>query len=162
MLVEGGGVSQDISAGAEEIGRAAKAGVVAAQVDYATMLYLGQGVKRDLAGAVRWYRQAAEEGNPVAQNRYAKLLAVGEGVDLNLEQAAMWRALARRQGLSDPSLDRLLVSIPPKDLAQAEEEARFWPDSPPTAATPTMAKANVPPSTGAVPKATQPTPRGGK
>ena len=67
----------------------------------------------------------------MAQNRYAKLLAVGEGVALNLEDAAMWRALARRQGLSDPSLDRLLVSIPEAELASAEERARFWPSSPP-------------------------------
>ena len=51
----------------------------------------------------------------------------------NAISAAMWRALARRQGLADPTLDRLLVSISPKDLAQAEEEARFWPLPPPEA-----------------------------
>ena len=44
----------------------------------------------------------------------------------------MWRALARRQGLSDPSLDRLLVSIPEAELARAEERARFWPSRPPS------------------------------
>jgi uncharacterized protein len=44
----------------------------------------------------------------------------------------MWRALARRQGLSDPALDRLLVSIPAAELASAEERARFWPSTPPT------------------------------
>ena len=87
---------------------------------------------KDLAAAASWYARAAEAGNAVAQNRYAKLLAVGEGVALNLENAAMWRALARRQGLSDPSLDRLLVSIPEAELASAEERARFWPSAPPT------------------------------
>jgi hypothetical protein len=71
----------------------------------------------------------------VAQNRYAKLLAVGEGLALDLEDAAMWRALARRQGLSDPALDRLLVSIPEAELARAEERARFWPSTPPGAET---------------------------
>ncbi len=45
----------------------------------------------------------------------------------------MWRALARRQGLSDPALDRLLISIPAPDLARAEERARFWPSAPPSA-----------------------------
>jgi hypothetical protein len=59
-------------------------------------------------------------------------VAVGEGTALDLETAAMWRALARRQGLSDPSLDRLLVSIPPDALARAEERARFWPSTPPS------------------------------
>jgi hypothetical protein len=39
----------------------------------------------------------------------------------------MWRALAKRQGLNDPDLDKLLVSIPPDDLARAEERARIWP-----------------------------------
>jgi hypothetical protein len=71
----------------------------------------------------------------VAQNRYAKLLAVGEGVDADLEAAAMWRSLSRRQGLSDPSLDRLLVSVPAETLTRAEERARFWPSEPPTTET---------------------------
>ena len=66
----------------------------------------------------------------MAQNRYAKLLAVGEGVTLDLGEAAMYRALARRQGLSDPALDKLLVSIAPADLARAEERARLWPNIP--------------------------------
>jgi hypothetical protein len=44
----------------------------------------------------------------------------------------MWRALARRQGLTDPQLDKLLVSIAPEALARAEERARYWPDEPPT------------------------------
>ena len=53
----------------------------------------------------------------------------------------MWRSLARRQGLADPTLDKLLVSIPPDALAKAEERARFWPSVPPTATTPTLAVA---------------------
>jgi TPR repeat protein len=87
---------------------------------------------RDRAAAVTWYWKAAQAGNAVAQSRYAKLLAVGEGVDLDLEEAAMWRALARRQGLTDATLDKLLVSIPSEDLQRAEERARYWPGEPPT------------------------------
>jgi hypothetical protein len=107
---------------------------VEAEIDYATLLYLGEGIARDLHEAVGWYERAANAGNPVAQNRLAKLLAVGEGVDLDLRQAAMWRALARRQGLNDPQLDKLLVGLSKTDLAAAEELARFWPSKPPTAA----------------------------
>jgi hypothetical protein len=81
----------------------------------------------------------------VAQSRYAKLLAVGEGVTLDLEAAAMWRALARRQGLADPQLDKLLVSIPADELARAEELARYWPDQPPTS----VAEAELPTQPGA-------------
>ena len=52
----------------------------------------------------------------------------------------MWRALARRQGLTDPQLDKMLVSIPADELARAEERARYWPGRPPTA----VAQADVP------------------
>lgn len=131
MLLEGAGTTPDPAGAAAQLKLAAEAGLPSAQIDYATLLYLGRGTERDLEGAVTWYRKAADGGNPVAQNRLAKLLAVGEGADLDLEEAAMWRALARRQGLTDPVLEELLVSIPADELASAEERARFWPSSPP-------------------------------
>ncbi|WP_421758871.1 tetratricopeptide repeat protein [Devosia sp.] len=151
MLTEGAGVAPDLVAAAEQFRLAATAGIVAAEVDYATVLYLGKGTAQDRPGAVKWYHKAAEAGNPVAQNRYAKLLAAGEGVDASLEDAAMWRSLARRQGLNDPMLDKLLVSIRPEELTRAEERARFWPSSPPTqvaenqpAATPAASASDAP------------------
>lgn len=148
MLIEGAGVPPNATLGAEQIGLAAKEGMVAAQVDYATLLYLGEGVAKNLEEAVSWYARAAQAGNAVAQNRYAKLLAVGEGVEPDLEQAAMWRSLARRQGLTDPVLDKLLVSILPEELARAEERARFWPSEPPTTvAENTAAPSLTPPET---------------
>jgi len=134
MLIEGAGVAPNAAEGARYIGLAAEQDLLDAQVDFATLLYLGQGVEKNLEESVRWYQRAAEGGNPVAQNRLSKLLAVGEGVTLDLETAAMWRSLARRQGLNDPSLDRLLVSIPADALARAEERARFWPSQPPGSA----------------------------
>lgn len=140
MLIEGAGIAPDPLEGATWIGTAAKAGLIEAQVDYATLLYLGRAVSKDRTAAITWYARAAAAGNAVAQSRYAKLLAVGEGVTLDLETAAMWRALARRQGLTDPQLDKLLVSIPADDLARAEERARHWPNDPPTG----VAEADVP------------------
>ena len=134
LLLQGAGVTPDTAEGARQIGLAAEQGLLEAEVDYATLLYLGEGVARDLNAAVGWYEPRGNAGNPVAQNRYAKLLAVGEGVALDLEQAAMWRALARRQGLNDPQLDKLLVGISPADLARGRGTARFWPTKPPTAA----------------------------
>lgn len=131
MLIEGAGIAPDPVEGAAWIERAAEQGLVEAQVDYATLLYLGRSIPRDREAATTWYKRAARAGNAVAQNRYAKLLAVGEGVTLDLEAAAMWRALARRQGLNDPQLDKLLVSIAPEALARAEERARYWPADPP-------------------------------
>jgi TPR repeat protein len=140
MLIEGAGIAPNPLQGAGWVHQAAEQGLTAAQVDYATILYLGRVVQQDRKGAVTWYERAARAGNAVAQNRYAKLLAVGEGVELDLEEAAMWRALARRQGLTDPQLDKLLVSIPADELARAEEAARYWPDRPPTS----VATADVP------------------
>jgi TPR repeat protein len=104
------------------------------------MLYLGENVAQDRQAAITWYARAAGAGNAVAQNRYAKLLAAGEGIDTDLEAAAMWRALARRQGLNDPQLDKMLVSIPSDELARAEQRARYWPGDPPTS----VAQAEVP------------------
>ncbi len=145
MLSEGAGVAPDLKRAAEQFRLAAEGGLTAAQIEYATALYLGKGVEPDRVAAALWYQRAAEAGNPVAQNRYAKLLAAGEGVTLDLESAAMWRALARRQGLSDPQLDKLLVSIRPEKLARAEERARFWPSEPPTS----VAQAQAAPATQA-------------
>lgn len=148
MLMEGAGVPPNAALGAEQIAMAANEGLVAAQVDYATLLYLGNGVEKNVPEAATWYGRAAAAGNPVAQNRYAKLLAVGEGIEPSLEEAAMWRSLARRQGLSDPALDRLLVSILPAELSRAEERARFWPSEPPTEVAETEAvPALLPPDT---------------
>ena len=133
MLMEGAGVAPNTAEGARQILLAAQQGLIEAEVDYATLLYLGKGVTRDVQGAAGWYERAANAGNPVAQNRYAKLLAVGEGVAPDLKQAAMWRALARRQGLNDPQLDKLLAGLSQTEINDAEELARFWPSQPPTA-----------------------------
>lgn len=132
MLSEGAGVAPNPVAAAEQFRLAAEDGMVPAQIEYATILYLGKGVPQDREAAAKWYARAADAGNPVAQNRYAKLLAVGEGVTANVETAAMYRALARRQGLKDPQLDKLLVAASPEVIARAEERARFWPSSPPS------------------------------
>lgn len=149
LLAEGAGIAPDPVAAADFMGRAAEAGILAAQVDYATLLYLGKGIGKDRTAAVRWYQRAAEAGSPVAQNRYAKLLAVGEGVPLDLEEAAMWRAMARRQGLADPQLDKLLVSIHKDELDRAEERARFWPSEPPVAVAEASPAAGAPVATTA-------------
>jgi uncharacterized protein len=131
MLMQGAGVAPDTRAGVDQIGMAAQMGLAEAQVEYATLLYLGNGVRKDRVEAARWYKKAAEAGNAVAQNRLAKLYAVGENVEQNMATAAMWRALARRQGLIDAGLERLLAQITPEDLSAGETRARFWPGLPP-------------------------------
>ncbi len=130
MLLQGAGSAPNPRLGAHYVGLAAEAGLIDAQVEYATLLYLGKAIEQNREQAFLWYETAANGGSAVAQNRLAKLLAVGEGTNLDLQTAAMWRSLAQRQGLNDPQLDRLLVSIAPEDLALAIKRARFWPAEP--------------------------------
>lgn len=131
MLLQGVGIASNQSLGTNHVGMAAQGGLLDAQVEYATLLYLGTGIEQDRPEAFLWYQKAANGGSAVAQNRLAKLLAVGEGTNLDLQTAAMWRALAQRQGLNDPQLEKLLVSISPADLTKAQIRARFWPSAPP-------------------------------
>lgn len=132
MLIQGAGTAPNPDLGAHYIGLAAQTGLIDAQVEYATLLYLGRAIEQDREQAFLWYETAATGGSAVAQNRLAKLLAVGEGTNLDLQTAAMWRSLAQRQGLNDPQLDGLLVSIAPEDLALAIKRARYWPAEPPS------------------------------
>ncbi|WP_417584575.1 tetratricopeptide repeat protein [Pelagibacterium sp.] len=132
MLLEGAGIAPDTARALQLLEMAAEQGLPEAQVEYATLLYMGASDgTRDAEGAARWYGRAAEAGNPVGQVRYAMMLASAEGMAQDLESAAMYRILARRQGLTEEGLDRMLSGADPGTLARAEERARYWPGVPP-------------------------------
>jgi TPR repeat protein len=144
MLIEGAGVAPNVIEAAQYMLLAAEQKVIAAQIDYATLLYMGDGVEKNVTEAARWYGRAAEAGNAVAQNRLAKMLAVGEGVPKSLEDAALYRLLARRQGLNDETLDRLLEAATAQDLSRAEDRARIWPSRLPTTPAQNQAEPTAP------------------
>lgn len=132
MLLEGAGVAPNTEKALELLALAAEQGLAAAQVEYATLLYLGaDGGTRDAEQAALWYGRAAEAGNPVGQVRYAMMLAAAEGVEADIETAAMYRALARRQGLTEEALDRMLSGADPEATERGRERARYWPGVPP-------------------------------
>ena len=132
MLLEGAGVAPNTEQALDLLAQAAEQGLPAAQVEYATQLYLGARTgTREAQEAANWYGRAAEAGNPVGQVRYAMMLAAAEGVDADIEAAAMYRALARRQGLTEEALDRMLSGTDPDAITRGETRARYWPGVPP-------------------------------
>lgn len=141
MLLEGAGIAPDTTRALDLLELASEQGLPEAQVEYATLLYMGASDgSRDAQGAARWYGRAAEAGNAVGQVRYAMMLAAAEGVQQDLETAAMYRTLARRQGLTDDTLDQMLRGTDPATLARAEERARYWPGVPPSETSPRDAR----------------------
>ena len=63
----------DIAQSAHWLKRAADAGIVAGQVEYAIMLFNGVGVEKNEAAAAKIFLRAAARNNPIAQNRLAHL-----------------------------------------------------------------------------------------
>ena len=121
---QGRGVTRDVRRAAEWLKRAADDNLVAAQVEYAIMLFNGDGLSTDEAGAVRYFRKAAATNNPVAANRLARLLAMGRGAPKNMIEAMKWHILARSAGVSDEWLDSQLNSLSVRDRAAVEEAVR--------------------------------------
>jgi TPR repeat protein len=111
---------------AEWTARAAQSGLVAAQIDYAIMLFKGRGVTQDRKAAAAQFKAAAEAGNPVAQNRLARLYAHGAGVEADRQEAAKWHLLARQAGVSDFWLDLELAKLTQAERDAAEKAAQDW------------------------------------
>ncbi|UXN75574.1 hypothetical protein N8D56_08510 [Devosia sp. A8/3-2] len=135
MLIEGAGSAPNEAEGAKYIKLAAEQDLIAAQIDYATLLYLGRGVEQNIEEAATGINAPPRRAMPWPRTAMPSCWRWAKACRSASENAAMWRAPARRRGLSDPSLDRLLISIPNDQLAKAEERARFWPSIPPTAET---------------------------
>ena len=117
-------MAPDARRAAALFGRAAKAGLADAQLDYAVVVFRGEGVQRDEKVAALWFRAAAEQGNVVAQNRLARLYSAGRGVERNDLEAVKWHLIARAGGVSDARLDALAASLAPADRRLAETAAR--------------------------------------
>ncbi len=71
-------------------GRAARSGMVRAQLQLAMLYRDGDGGPEDSVEAAYWFRKAAEQGNPDAQNEMGVLYWRGEGVDKDRVKAGTW------------------------------------------------------------------------
>ena len=104
--------------------RAADAGMIAGQVEYAIMLFNGVGVETDEAGAAKLFLKAAARNNPIAKNRLAHLYATGRGVRRDIVQAVMWNKFAEAAGIKDDELDALNAALSAMDRADLDVAMR--------------------------------------
>lgn len=123
LAKQGRGLPKSDVAAANWMKRAAAAGHIAGEIEYAIMLFNGTGVARDEDAAARHFLRAAFKGNPIAQNRLARLYQAGRGISRDSIEAAAWHLAARARGLDDPELDQLFDKLNPEQQSRAAELA---------------------------------------
>lgn len=119
LAKQGRGLPLSDAVAAGWMARAAAAGYVPGEVEYAIMLFNGAGVAKDESAAARLFMRAAGKGNAIAQNRLARLYQAGRGVPTDSIEAAAWHLAARAQGLADPQLDQMLERMTQEQQARA-------------------------------------------
>ncbi len=77
---------------------AAQQGNTAAQIEFATALFLGRGVTQDINLAGEWYLSAARAGELDAQTIVARMFETGEGRPLDDRMARYWYKEAAKRG----------------------------------------------------------------
>ncbi len=77
---------------------AAQQGNTAAQIEFATALFLGRGVPQDINMAGEWYLSAARAGEIEAQTIVARMFETGEGRPLDDRLARYWYKEAAKRG----------------------------------------------------------------
>jgi TPR repeat protein len=77
---------------------AAQQGNSAAQIEFATALFLGRGVTADLNLAGEWYLSAARAGELEAQTIVARMFETGEGRPQDDRMARYWYKEAAKRG----------------------------------------------------------------
>lgn len=142
MLSTGVGTTANAFEGAKWIGKAARAGHVEAEVEYAIILFKtdvdpnepdpeekkSAEAKQQAAHreAIALLKSAAEKGNAVAQNRLARCYANGLGVTKSLIEAAKWNLIARDGGIEDDGLEKLLAKLTRAERQKAQADAEAW------------------------------------
>jgi TPR repeat protein len=132
MYVLGAGVAPDATKGADLIGRAARAGVPAAQHDYAWLLQTGTGAAKNEAEALKWYTRAAEAGSAPSQYNLALMKFKGAGGAADPVGALKWAMIAASgpdQGLkpkADKASKEFAARLTENQVADAVEAAHLW------------------------------------
>ena len=136
LLTTGTGTEPNAFEGAKWIGKAARAGHVEAEIEYAIILFKVDAdpnnkaeVEKQRAAqreGVALLRSAAEKGHPVAQNRLGRCYANGIGVEMNIIEAAKWHLIARSGGIDDDVLDKIIGRLSKTDRQRAEKTAEEW------------------------------------
>ena len=115
MLRKGEGVEKDPKLAASKMERAAEAGLVTAQADFADMLLSGEARPRNVAAALPWLGRAAAAGHPLAAFQLGQLYEAGDGVPKSLEAARKLYEQAAAAGLDEAV--KALKTLPPPPQA---------------------------------------------
>ncbi len=95
-----------------------------AQLELALDLINGTDMPRNIAEGAEWMHRAALNGNPAAASRLAYLYLNGIGTAVDEQSAAVFYLSARKVGLRDDEMEKLLASLPPESLERARMRSR--------------------------------------
>lgn len=125
MLDTGRGVPQNRELAMAWYRRAARQGVIAAQINLSAHLRQSR-EERDQVEAVRWYRAAAMKGNPLAEYNLGRLYDAGRGVRQDPDQAAESYRKAAEKGFAPAQLEYAFCCIRGKGVPTSPTEAAHW------------------------------------
>ena len=122
-LIQGHGVEQNFSEGADWFREAAIQGVANAQYNLGVLYERGLGVTKDDVRALLWYQNAAEQSHPLAQYNLGNFYLQGRGIPLSYTEAVRWFKAASDQGIARATYNLGILTEDglgvPLDLAKA-------------------------------------------
>jgi TPR repeat protein len=148
------GVGRDPQKAVELLTKAAGQGFVPAEERLGEIYLHGSLVLQDLTLAQKWLGKAAATGNDVAQYDLSQIFDRGLGVPADPVQAYAWAAVAAAHGnaLAQRERDRILASLSPKQVTEAEARAKQIDDSQTAPAAADTASGSVTPARPATSK----------
>jgi len=122
-LIQGDGVEQNFSEGADWFREAAIQGVANAQYNLGVLYEQGLGVTRNDVRALLWYHSAAEQSHPLAQYNLGNFYLRGRGIPRSYAEAVRWFKAASDQGVAEATYNLGVLAedglgVPP-DLVKA-------------------------------------------
>jgi TPR repeat protein len=120
------GVGRDPQKAIELLTKSAGQGFVPAEERLGEFYLNGSLVLQDLTLAREWLGKAAAAGNDIAQYDLSQIFDQGLGVPADPVQAYAWAAVAAAHGnaLAQRERDRILASLSPEQVTEAEARAR--------------------------------------
>ena len=115
-LRDGVGLPQDKAAAVKWFEKAAKQGIVEAQMMVGINYWLGIDVKMDEAKGIAWFQKAADQGEPGAFHFLGAAYYLGKGVKQDYVQCYKWTLLFKDSGHS---------VIPDDDASIAKQQAEL-------------------------------------
>ena len=125
-LVEGKSVPVNTEEGLRWLKRAAKSGIIPANLWIGSLYEKGLGVEKDLPLARTYYTVAAEKGNAKAMHNLAVLYAEGVDGRRDYKTAARWFQRAAERGIADSQYNFAILLMRGIGVDQNHQEAYKW------------------------------------